>query len=536
MRETLESLVDLIKRHPKSGAILLGLVSAVGYPPLGFWPIALLALSAFVALLYHAQNWRSAMVLGWLFGWMHLTIANNWIATAFTYQAQMPEFLGWIAVPLLCVYLAFYPAITAAIAYFFGRSRGPLAFGVLFAGAWIVTEWMRSWVFTGYPWPPLGLMLLGGWERPGLALLLPWLGTYALSGLALLIAVLIVSAVRLRQRVWGLILIAAVTGGMLFPAGSVLETQQTEVKYALVQPLLLQDELHSPSNFERQFSRIAQLSAPGREGPRLVLWPESSLPDYLEDDYPQPYYDSATAGGDPAFARRRIASIIGPSSALLAGVVNLNFAANNGSVRAISARNSVLLIDGAGEIQEQYAKAHLVPYGEYLPLRNLLEPLGFSRLVAGSIDYAPGAGPATIDTRQFGRAGIQICYEIVFSGRVVDRSNRPDYLFNPSNDGWFGLWGPPQHLGQARLRAIEEGLPVLRSTTTGISAVVDANGIVRGAIQSGLADRLDGFIPAPKQPTLFARLGNVLPLVWALFLVLTSLWGSRLVALFSRRR
>jgi len=172
-------------------------------------------------------------------------------------------------------------------------------------------------------------------------------------------------------------------------------------------------------------------------------------------------------------------------------------------------------------------------------MRPLLEPLGLSRLVAGSIDYQPGPGPRTLDLGEHGKAGIQICYEIVFSGAVADKANRPDYIFNPSNDGWFGSWGPPQHLAQARMRAAEEGLPVLRSTTTGISAVIDANGIVRGAIGPGRADKLEGFVPQAKPPTLFARWGHALTLAWAALLVVLGLgqkWiGPRVLALARAR-
>jgi apolipoprotein N-acyltransferase len=185
------------------------------------------------------------------------------------------------------------------------------------------------------------------------------------------------------------------------------------------------------------------------------------------------------------------------------------------------------VLDATGAIRGSYAKAHLVPYGEYLPLRWLLEPLGASRLVPGSIDFLPGPGPQTLDLGAFGKAGFQICYEIIFSGQVVDRAHRPDYLFNPSNDGWFGAWGPPQHLAQARMRAVEEGLPVLRATTTGISAVIDAQGRVLHALPRQTAGRIDGVVPPALPPTLFARLGNVLPLGWAIALLVLSLVASR---------
>ena len=117
------------------------------------------------------------------------------------------------------------------------------------------------------------------------------------------------------------------------------------------------------------------------------------------------------------------------------------------------------------------------------------------------------------------KIGLQICYEIIFSGQVIDRNNRPDFLFNPSNDAWFGSWGPPQHLAQARLRAIEEGLPVVRSTPTGISAVIDADGNVKESIGHHVAGRIDTQLPIAKAPTLFARYGNVLPIAFALLLI-----------------
>ena len=169
-----------------------------------------------------------------------------------------------------------------------------------------------------------------------------------------------------------------------------------------------------------------------------------------------------------------------------------------------------------------------MPYGEYLPMRSLLEPLGVSRLVAGTLDFRSGPGPQTLNLEPWGRIGIQICYEIIFSGQVVEDGNRPDFIFNPSNDGWFGRFGPPQHLAQARLRGIEEGLPVLRATTNGISAVIDANGVVRGHIGEDVAARIDGRVPRAHAPTPFSRAGNWLPLGWAIVLLILAAVALRL--------
>lgn len=536
MTDQLRKVPDLARRWRGLAALVLGLLAACAYPPLHLWPLGLAALAGFVWLLHDAKHWRSAAWRGWAFGWAHLTLANNWIATAFTHQSEMPAALGWFAVPLLCIYLAVYPALAGLAAHLLAR-RAPLwAFGLVLAGAWIITEWLRGWVFTGYPWPPVGLMLLGGWDKPGLAMVLPWTGTYALSGLAIVLASLLVLGIAGRR--W----LAVGLGAAVIVAGmqvSLTITPPTSegVRYALVQPLLPQSEINDGSKFEEQFQRIARLTTPGRDQSRIVLWPESAIPDYLEDGYPQRYYLQMTANGDPEFARQRIGQVIGPQSTLLTGVINLDIGVrDDGTTGAISARNSVLALNGAGEIQHHYAKAHLVPYGEYLPMRGLLEPLGLSRLVAGTIDYAPGQGARTLDLGRHGKAGIQICYEIVFSGHVADRANRPDYIFNPSIDGWFGWWGPPQHLAQARMRAIEEGLPVLRSTTTGISAVIDANGVVRGHIGMGRADTLEGMVPAAKPPTLFAKTGHALTLFWAAVLLALGIGVPRWLARRAARR
>jgi apolipoprotein N-acyltransferase len=300
------------------------------------------------------------------------------------------------------------------------------------------------------------------------------------------------------------------------------------MSFTLVQPNVPQDELTDPTKYESQFRRTAGLSLARHPGQRrLVLWPESGIPDYLRPGYPAMFYEESTYAADPGVARRRIGRVIGPGSLLLTGAVDLVMQRG----RVVAADNAVTALDADGRIRSGYIKAHLVPYGEYLPMRGLLEPLGLSRLVAGSLDFRSGPGPRTLDLRPWGRIGVQVCYEIIFSGQVVERGNRPDFLFNPSNDGWFGRFGPPQHLAQARMRAIEEGLPVLRATTNGISAAIDASGVVRQHIPQHRAARIDGIVPLAKPPTPFARSGNILPLGWAIVLL-----GLSLVALRRRPR
>jgi apolipoprotein N-acyltransferase len=513
--------IDWVLSHPRWLAPLLGVLAATGFQPLGLWPVALLAVGSLLLLIERAADWRSAAWLGWLFGLAHFTFGNAWIATAFTYQAQMPPALGWVAVPLLSLYLAVYPALASAGAKLVAGRGGRVALLLAFAGCWTISEWLRGWVFTGFPWNPFGVILLGPFDRPGLAALAPWLGTYALSGLALLIGGGLVLAVRERRWLAGGTAVVLLAVGMYLPAG---KAAQGNLRFTLVQPDIRQPQLDDPRLYEANFQKIVALSLPSRPAARrLVLWPESALPDYLRQGYPKRFYATSTAFADPVLARRRIGRLIGPGSLLLAGTADLEI--GNGHV--VGAYNTVTALDSAGGIVGSYAKAHLVPYGEYLALKWLLEPLGARRLVAGSIDFIPGPGPRTLNLGAWGKAGVQVCYEIIFSGQVVDRNHRPDYIFNDSNDGWFGAFGPPQHLAQARLRAVEEGLPILRATTTGISAVIDSHGVVRQHLPMHQAGRLDGVIPPAAQPTPFSRLGNILPLGWALLVLLLALVAMR---------
>lgn len=508
--------IDLVLSRPRLLAPLLGAIAATGFQPLGLWPLALAAIGLFLLLIERAPGWRGAAGLGWLFGLAHFTFGNAWIATAFTYQTQMPPALGWVAVPLLSLYLAVYPALAAAGAKLLAGRGGRIALSLAFAGCWTVSEWLRGWVFTGFPWNPFGVIFVGPFDRPGLAALAPWLGTYALSGLAVLIGCGLVLAAHERRWLASATAAVLLIAGMYLPAG---KATPGHARFTLVQPDVPQPQLDDPRLYEANFQKTASLSLPNRaEARRVVLWPESGLPDYLREGYPARLYSTSTAFADPVLARRRLGRLIGPGGLLLTGAVDLEIAGG----QVVGAYNAVTAINGAGEIVGSYAKAHLVPYGEYLALRWLLEPLGARRLVAGSLDFIPGPGPRTLDLGAWGKVGVQVCYEIVFSGQVVDRNHRPDYIFNDSNDGWFGAFGPPQHLAQARLRAIEEGLPILRATTTGISAVIDSRGVVRQHLPMHRAGRLDGVVPPAGPPTLFSRLGNILALGWALVFLLLA--------------
>ena len=498
--------------HTFALALGLGAASAFAFQPFALWPLMPLALAALCELIWRARSLKSALLVGWLFGLGQFVVGLNWIATAFTFQAKMPPWLGWIAVVLLSLYLAVYPALASGLAWRFKGHR-PLALVLTLAGAWGITEWLRGIMFTGFPWNPLGVTLV----PTGLLSFAPAIGTYGLS----VIAVLIGGAIWLgwqRQRrsglavAWSLVVavfVIPIIGAIPFLLGERATTGRHWIR--VVQPNIGQEDKWRPGFAEESNRRLVALSLqPGGKRPRLLLWPEAAVTNPLQDEL---IVDQAYA----ELERQNVSEAVGPGEYLLTGGIGLY--SNDG--RQISgASNSVFVLGQGGRQVDRFDKAHLTPYGEYLPMRPLLSAIGLSRLAPGDVDFTPGPGPRTIALPGWGKVGIQICYEIIFSGEVVDRRDRPDFIFNPSNDAWFGRWGPPQHLAQARLRAAEEGIPVIRSTPTGISAVVDANGRIVKSLPWRTPGIIDTRIPPAFGPTLFARFGNIIPLLLGFLLII----------------
>jgi apolipoprotein N-acyltransferase len=496
-------------------SFVAGLVSAFGFQPVGWWPLTLIAFALLLGLVGGAPHARSALARGWWFGLGHFALGLNWIATAFTYQAAMPAWLGWIAVLLVSLYLAIFPAVAAGLAWQWGAGKDGHAvrFMLLFAAAWIVTEWLRAALFTGFAWNPAGVVLL----PTSLSRLAILVGTYGLSGILMLLAGALLLAAQGRWRAAAAAGLPPILLGALL-AVSASAPPATAITLRIVQPNIGEAEKWKPDEAAGHLDRLVAMSrAPGRQ-PQLLLWPEAAITSPIENGLADLAYRR-----DAEQLRRRLGAVAG-SGLLLTGGVTWRSA---DGIHVTSATNSVFALDGTGRILARYDKAHLVPYGEYLPMRPVLSRIGLSRLAPGDTDFDAGPGPHSVDLPLAGRIGFQICYEIIFSGEVVDRANRPDFLFNPSNDAWFGRWGPPQHLAQARLRALEEGLPVVRATPDGISALVDAEGRIVQSLPWRTAGIIDGHLPGPRPPTPFARFGNLLPLLFALLLAATAIAVGR---------
>ena len=489
--------------------LFAGALAALGFAPLGLWPLTLVALMLLLELLARAGTLRAALGTGWVFGLGLFLVSLCWLPTAFTYQANMPAWLGWVGEVLLSVYLAVYPGLACGLAWRLGRAHR-VGFVFVLAATWMLAEWLRGTLLTGFAWNPLGVIWL---PLAAISRMASWIGAYGLSALAVLVAGVLWLGVRWRWPVT--VALAVAVGAALSWLGPARGTPEPAgIAVRIVQPNIGQDEKYDHD--ERNERLYATLSGKPGPVPRVLLWPEGATLRLLEIE-PQ--------------GRADLAALLGPRDLLLIGGESITQGAKPSDDVY---HNSVFALDHTGAFRWRYDKEHLVPFGEYLPARAVLGRLGVSRLVPGDTDFLRGPGPRTFSLPGFSSGGapvtvgVQICYEIVFPGRVIDESHRPSFLFNPSDDAWFGAWGPPQHLAQAQLRAIEEGIPVIRATPNGISALIGAHGELVATLARHRSGVIDATLPAALPPTVFSRLGLWSCALFGLFLGAVGLVAPRL--------
>src|SRR6185437_14304438 len=286
-------------------ALLAGAVSAFAFEPVGFWPLLPVAFAFLCEFTCRSKSMWRALLTGWAFGLGQFTVGLNWIATAFTFQSNMPAWLGWIAVVLLSIYLAVYPALATGLAWRFGKDDR-VALVTVLGGAWAVTEWLRGTMFTGFPWNPAAAVL----APTPLLKIAPLIGTYGLSGLVVLLG----GAIWLEYyKKWlPLVVIIAATAFLwLLPGSPVPPDPLAVLNVRIVQPNIGQEDKWRPGFGQEALQRLARLSGPPSNDPRLLLWPEAAVTDPLED---------ARNDGHQLFAkdqRLAAASLLGPNDRLL---------------------------------------------------------------------------------------------------------------------------------------------------------------------------------------------------------------------------
>ena len=481
-------------------AFLSGLLSALAFAPFGIFPLLLLSLAVLVFLLDGAQSsvrpiWRSA-VLGWVYGLGQFLAGLYWVAYAFLVE---PLQHAW-QIPFVALIfpggLALFIAVCCALSAVFWREGASRIF--TFTAAYGLAEWLRGHILTGFPWN------LAGYGWGGSLAVLQSVSLFGVYGLTLLTILFGGSLALLAQRDRACWIPAALTA--LFAAfwigGALrLKAYPTEfvpgVRLRLVQPNVAQADKYLPALRVQHWQELVDLSRL-HHGPKPthIIWPEAA----------------------PPFLLARVPWALADVAAITAGNVVLM----TGAVRAapepdgsIPFRNSFYIFAHA-QLLATYDKFHLVPFGEYVPFPNTLRSLGIDKLVNQPGSFAGGDAPHTYTVPDAPAVGPLICYEILFPAEVT-ATERPGWFVNVTDDAWFGpasSSGPYQHLLVARVRAIEEGIPVARAANTGISAVIDPHGRMLTQLGIDRTGVVDSPLPRALPPTVFARLHHLI--FWAL--------------------
>lgn len=504
-------------------AFSAGAASALAMAPVNFWPILFVTFPVLVWLVDGSTAGRrsgavSAAIAGWCFGFGYFLAGLYWIGYAFLVDAKTFGWLLPVAVAGLPAYLAIYTALGLAATRLIWV-RGPTRILAL-AAALTVAEWLRGHWFSGFPWNTFGYALT---QPLVLAQSASLVGVWGLTFLA--IAICASPAVvadehtdtprPYRPLIFGLIILAAFAG---YGAARLVTHPTTYVKgvaLRIMQPNLQQDVKFNYAAKDQVMARYLRLSdratGPQSKGVRdatHLIWPESAFPFFL------------TREPD---ALAQIAALLAPSTELIVGAVRAAPAAEG--ARVTRAYNSVYVIAGDGSIRGIYDKVHLVPFGEYLPFQSFLEKLGLRQLTKQVGGFLSGDRRRAMDVAGAPKMLPLICYEAIFPGAAVPRGERPGWLVNITNDGWFGISsGPYQHFQQARVLAIAEGLPLVRAANTGISAVIDPVGRVINQLPLGVEGVLDSPLPTALEGTAHTKVGDY---VLILFLIASAIMVGR---------
>lgn len=485
-------------------AFLGGALATLALPPAHVLPAIYLAFPMLVWMLAGARGWRSAFGLGWWFGFGFFAAGLYWIGNALLIFAAKHAWMVPFASLGLPAFLAIFTGV-AAVAAAFGR--GHLERALALSIAWVGAEWLRGHILTGFPWNLTGHSWAGS---DALLQSASVVGIYGVSLIAMTSACLIAALADPGKRRWiagvaaALLLAGPWAGGAarLAAAPAPGEATVPGIGLRLVQAGIPQREKWRRSLRQRNLDLHLQMSWDDRpDWVTHIIWPENAATFFVEDQ---------------RLERMAVASVVPPGGLVITG-------APRRQSNPLRLWNSMFAVDDTGAVVGQYDKAHLVPFGEYVPLREFLP---IAKITEGATDYSAGPGPQTMHLPGLPAMSPLICYEVIFPGAVIDRTDRPSWLLNLTNDAWYGLTaGPYQHLAIARVRAVEEGMPLIRSANTGISAVVDSYGRVLGRL--GLRDKgvLDARLPAAVgQRTLYGRYYDMLFLaIWLLACVVLVL-------------
>jgi len=495
-------------------ALGLGAAGALAFEPFRLFPFLLLSYAGIVLLLDGAamspDRFRRAAAIGWAYGFGFFLVGLYWIGYAFLVDAEAHAWeLPFVAVLLPSGFAIFF---AAAAAFCMLRWTPGVQRIYVFAFAFSLVEWLRGNILTGFPW---NLPAYGWGASTALLQSTSVFGAYGLSILTILfgasLAGLTPDANNARSR-W-LPGVLALFFVVLWADGTARLYTATDavvpgVHLRIIQPDTPQSEKYAPDLKDRNWQRLIDLSnSPAPVPPTHIIWPEAAPPFPLQSSQE---------------AVNQIGEMAGDSRVILTGDVRIED--QPGRIRRFF--NSFRMFGPHGKLLATSDKFHLVPFGEYLPFEQQLRAIGLTE-IAASTGFSSGGGPQTFPVPNAPPVGPLICYEVIFPTQVTG-DPRPQWLVNMTDDSWFGPnSGPMQHFLIARVRAIEERLPIVRAANSGISAVIDGNGRVRARLDLGLRGALDTDLPVALPITPYARYGAVITLVLFLILAGAALWPLR---------
>jgi apolipoprotein N-acyltransferase len=485
-------------------AVALGALGAAAFAPVHAVPAMLVSLIGLFWLIQGSQSRRKAFSVAWFWGFGQFAAGNFWIANSFLIDA--PRF-GWMIPPIiggLSAFLALYPGLIGAVLWR-KDDLGPARI-LAFASLFTIGEWLRGHVLTGYPWNLVAYVWDADLWNLGPAMMqsaVLW-GSWGLGFATVLIFTLPAMFGRATNRrhlaafSGGLVLLAALCLGGAWRLGGAIDAHVPDVRLRIVQANISQAEKMQGDLGLAHLEKHVALTrnTPGFEKATHVIWPESAANFYI-DRNPD--------------LRQFIATAAPPDGALLTGTIR--GWPQQGDLEQVW--NSLAVVDNAGKILAHADKAHLVPLGEYVPLRDYFPFI--NKLTPGSMNFSAAPEPQTVTVPGAPDAGPLICYEVIFPGAVTNTRIRPEWLVNVTNDGWFGISpGPYQHFTAARFRAVEEGMPLIRAANTGVSGIIDSYGRIESVSSLGTEAVLDGLLPVALEATPFARWG-----LWPAFILVT---------------
>jgi apolipoprotein N-acyltransferase len=492
--------------------MLLGAVASLAFAPVNALPCFAIGMVGLIWAAETAARRREAFAIGWWWSFGHFLGGTFWIANSFLID---PLQFGWMVPPViagLSAYLAIFPALAVALAW--QRAAPPLARILILAAMWPLAEWLRGHLMTGFPWNLTAYVW--GVSDPMTQSAAIW-GSWGLSLATVLLAGLLSLMGRGSARTSlraGLACLVLLLGLYSFGAWrlSSAEVANTGVTLRLVQGNIGQVEKLTGAHRDQHVAQHLRLSVttPGFDRMKAVIWPETAATFFL-DRLPD--------------WRQYVAAAAPPQGYLITG--DLRGEPAEGEPERYW--NSLAVLEPTGRIVASADKFHLVPLGEYVPMRNILGGI-VGKLTAGAGDFSAGPGPVTVRVPGLPPFSPLICYEVIFPGAVLDARDRPEWLLNVTNDGWFGKSpGPYQHLVSARFRAVEEGLPLARAANTGITAMIDPYGRVVASLPLGQEGVLDTALPQALHLTLFARFGVAIPIIFGVLLLITAVFTTRIL-------